>query len=136
MEVTARQYFYYNSWGGTYIPAAYKKVNEIVEGEALESQYNIYLFQGTDGDDGDDGTEAIPEIKKILSYTNRMGVTLFKHRYYIEQDAKTIFEEYVERGEILSRRDVFRMHIMSRDFWSRITDEMNIEAIKALIAEN
>lgn len=136
IEVTARQYFYYNSWGGTYIPSAYKKVNEIVEGEALESQYNIYLFQGTDGDDGDDGTEAIPEIKKILAYTNRMGVTLFKHRYYTDQNIKTIFEEYVERGEILPRRDVFRMHIMSRDFWSRITDEMNIEAIKALIAQD
>ena len=136
MEVTARQYFYYNSWGGTYIPSAYKKVNEIVEGEALESQYNIYLFQGTDGDDGDDGTHAIPEIKKILSYTNRMGVTLFKHRYYTDQNMKTMFEEYVERGEIISRHDVFRMHIMSRDFWTRITDEMNIEAIKALIAQD
>jgi hypothetical protein len=135
-EVTARQYFYYNSWGGTYLPSAYKKVNEIVEGEALESQYNIYLFQGTDGDDGGDGTEAIPQIKKILAYTNRMGVTLFKHRYYAEQGIKTIFEEYVERGEILPRRDVFRMHIMSRDFWTRITDEMNIEAIKALIAQD
>lgn len=136
IEVTAKQYFYYNSWGGTYIPSAYKKVNEIVEGEALENLYNIYVFQGTDGDDGDDGTEAIPQIKKILSYTNRMGVTLFKHRYYEEQKMKTIFEEYVERGEILSRRDVFRMHIMSRDFWTRITDEMNLEAIKALIAQD
>jgi uncharacterized sporulation protein YeaH/YhbH (DUF444 family) len=135
-EVSARQYFTFNSWGGTYIPSAYKKVNEIVDGENLASQYNIYLFQGTDGDDGDDGTEAIPEIKKILSYTNRMGVTLFKHPYYINESIKTIFEQYVERGEILQRRDVFRMHIMSNDYWRRITDEMNIEAIKALIADD
>ncbi len=135
-EVSARQYFYFNSGGGTYIPSAYKKVNEIVDGENLASQYNIYLFQGTDGDDGDDGTEAIPEIKKILTYTSRMGVTLFKHPYYISQNIKTIFEEYVERGEILRMRDVFRMHIMPNNYWSRITDEMNIEAIKILIAQD
>ena len=65
-----------------------------------------------------------------------MGVTLFKHPYYINQDIKTTFEEYVERGEILRRRDVFRMHIMPNDYWSRITDEMNIEAIKILIAQD
>lgn len=135
-EVSARQYFTYNSWGGTYIPSAYKKINQVVEGEALASQYNIYLFQGTDGDDGDDGTEAIPEIKKILTYASRMGVTLFKHPYYVNEGFKTIFEEYVERGEILQRRDVFRMHVMPNEYWRRISDEMNIEALRILIAQN
>ena len=135
-EVTARQYFTFNSRGGTYIPSAYKKINRVIEGEDLASQYNIYLFQGTDGDDGDDGTEAIPEIKKILAYVSRMGVTLFKYSYYTNENIKTIFEEYVERGEILTRRDVFRMHIMPNDYWRRISDEMNIEALRILIAQD
>lgn len=135
-EVTARQYFTFNSWGGTYIPDAYKKINKAVEGEDLQRKYNIYVFQGTDGDDGDDGTEAIPEIKKILSYASRMGVTLFKNRYYIDQNINTIFEQYVERGEILKRRDVFRMHVMPHEYWRRISDETNIEALKALIAQD
>lgn len=135
-EVNARQYFTLGSWGGTYIPSAYKKINKTVEGEALENQYNIYLFQGTDGDDGDDGTDAIPEIKKILGYVSRMGVTLFKNPYYIHENRKTIFEEYVERGEILQRRDVFRMHIMPNNYWQRITDQMNIEALKVLIGQD
>lgn len=135
-EVNARQYFTFNSWGGTYIPSVYKKINQEVEGEDLQRKYNIYVFQGTDGDDGDNGTEAIPEIKKILSYASRMGVTLFKYPYYVNQNMKTIFEEYVERGEILKRRDVFRMHIMPYDYWRRISDEMNKEALKALIAQD
>ncbi len=130
-EVTAQQYFSLGAGGGTYIPAAYQEINNIVEGEGLASAYNIYLFQGTDGDDGDDGSVAIPELKKILGYVSRMGVTLFKHPFY--GNNKTIFEEYVESGGILERRDVFRMHVMP--YWN-VTDEMNIAALKALIAQD
>ena len=133
-EVTAQQYFLLNAWGGTYMPSGYKEISNVVEGEGLERQYNLYLFQGTDGDDGDDGTEAVPEIRKILGYVDRMGVTLFKHPYFENQNAKTVFEKYVEEGGILKRRDVFRMHIMSK--YRTITDEMNIQAIKALIAQD
>jgi hypothetical protein len=105
----------------------------VVEGEGLESDYNIYVFQGTDGDDGDgEGEYSLPELQKILRYANRMGVTLFKHPYY--QGRKTIFEEYIEKGGILERRDVFRMHIMPRYY--NVTEEMNIEALKALIAQD
>lgn len=132
-EVTARQYFGLISGGGTVIASGYKKINEIVEGESLERDYNIYVFQGTDGDDFDDGRLALPEIQKILGYVNRMGVTLLKHPYYIEKGIKTNFEEYVERGGILARRDVFRLHAMSS---YDVTEEQNIEAFKALIAQD
>lgn len=131
-EVTARQYFRMFSGGGTLIASAYKKVNAIVEGEGLESQYNIYVFQGTDGDDGENGTLAIPAIEKILSYANRMGVCLFKYPSFEGQDYKTAFEEYIIKSGFLNRKDVFRMHILPiRD----ITEEKNIEALKALIAQ-
>lgn len=131
-ELTAKEYFGFSSWGGTFIASGYKKINEVVEGEGLESQYNIYVFQGTDGDDGDfEGEFALPELKKILRYTNRMGVTLFKHPYY--QNQKTIVEEYLEKGGILQQKDVFRMHIMPRYY--SVTEAMNIEALKILIAQ-
>ena len=131
-EVAARQYFRFISGGGTLISSGYQKVNEIVEGEGLENDYNIYVFQGTDGDDSEYGGErALAEIKKILRYTNRMGVTLFKHPYF--QDRKTTFEEYMEKENIPSRRDVFRLHIMSGH---NVTEEQNIEAFKALIAQD
>lgn len=132
-EVTAQRYFGESSGGGTLIASGYKKINEIVEGEALDNQYSIYVFQGSDGDDGDDGKVALPEIQKILSYASRMGVTLFKHPYYMERGVKTVFEEYIERGGILARRDVFRMHTMSG---YNVTEEMNIVALKALIAQD
>lgn len=130
-EVDARHYFTLNSAGGTYIASAYKKINEIVEGEALDRYYNIYIFQGTDGEDGGDGKEALAEIRKILRYVNRMGVTVFKHPYY--GDRKTSFEEYIEAGGVLKERNLFRMHIMLS---VNVTEEMNIEALKALIAQD
>lgn len=131
-EVTAKEYFGLGSRGGTFIASGYKKINETIEGEGLENDYNIYVFQGTDGDDGDyEGGYALPELKKILRYASRTGVTLFKHPYY--KDQKTIFEEYIEKSGVLERKDVFRMHVMS---YYDITEEMNIAALKALIAQN
>ena len=121
------------SGGGTLIASGYKKINEIVEGEALERDYNIFVWQGTDGDDGDDGRLAVPEIKKILEYVSRMGVTLFKNPYFTTQNIKTTFEQYVEKAGIMALRDVFRVHTMSS---YNITEEQNIEALKALIAQD
>lgn len=132
-EVVAKAYFTTMSGGGTLISSGYQKINEIVEGEGLESEYNIYVFQGSDGDDGDDGTQSLPEIRKILSYVNRMGVTLFKHAYSLARGNDTTFEEYIKRGGILDRRDVFRMHTMPAE---NVTEEMNLEALKALLAQD
>lgn len=134
-EVTPRQYFGINAGGGTFIASGYKKINEIVEGEGLADEYDIFLFQGSDGDDGDfRGRYATPEIEKILSYVSRMGVTLFRNPYWLaNQDQKTTFEDYVERGGFLERKDVFRMHVMQSQ---GVTEEMNLEALKALIAQD
>ncbi len=134
-EVTAKEYFGFNSRGGTFIASGYKKINEVVDGEGLESQYNIYVFQGTDGDDGDfEGEVALPELKKILRYASRMGITLFKHPWYGGQNRKTTVEEYLEKGEILKRRDILRLHIMPQFY--NVTDQMNIDALKILIAQD
>ena len=133
-EVVARQYFQLDSGGGTSIISGYKKINEIVESESLDKDFNIYVFQGTDGDDWErDGRRTLPELEKILEYANRMGVTVFKHPYYIAQNRKTTFEEYIEKGGILQKRDVFRMHVMPSE---NVTEEMNIEAIRNLVAQD
>lgn len=131
-EVSPEQYFKESAGGGTFIPSAYKKVNEIVESEGLVRDYNIYVFQGTDGEDFDDGTDAIPEIEKILGYVNRMGVCVLKNPYYVTSQTKSRFEEYVEGAGFPEQRDLFRMYVLStRD----VTEEQQIEAMKALISQ-
>lgn len=134
-EVSAREYFTAIAWGGTFIASAYKKVNEIVQGENLQRDYDIYVFQGSDGDDGDsEGMYAVPEMKTILSYVSRMGVVLFKHPYWAAVSEDTQFERYVKEAKIHERRDVFRMHVIP-NYW-HITDQQNEEALKALIAQD
>lgn len=130
-EVSVEDYFKKSAGGGTQISSGYKKINEIVEGEALARDYNIYVFQGTDGEDFDDGKLAIPEIQKILGYVNRMGVCVLKHPYYGDQESE--FEKYAKKGNILEKRELFRMHVMPS---TDVTEEKNIEAIKALIAQD
>lgn len=127
-EVSVEDYFRRSASGGTFIASGYEKINEIVEGESLARDYNIYVFQGTDGDDSDTGEEAIPELLKILGYANRMGVSVLQHPYYTKN--KTPFETYIAEGDVLERKDVFRMHVMPS---LGVTDEKNIEAIQALI---
>lgn len=130
-EVTVEDYFRKSAGGGTLIPSGYKKINEIVESEGLARDYNIYVFQGTDGDDFDNGKEAIPEIEKILSYVNRMGVCVLKHPYYGNQESE--FEQYIKKGNFAERKDLFRIYIMKN---ASVSEEDNIEAIEALISQD
>jgi uncharacterized sporulation protein YeaH/YhbH (DUF444 family) len=130
-EVSVEDYFKLSASGGTFIPSGYRKISETVDGESLARDYNIYVFQGTDGDDFDDGKEAIPEIEKILGYVNRMGVCVLKNSWY--KGKESTFEQYIKEGGVLDRKDVFRMHVMSSE---RVTEEQNIEAIKTLIAQD
>ena len=130
-EVTPRQYFGLNARGGTRIASGYKKINQVVESEGLAEEYDIFVFQGSDGDDWQ-GEDTIPELEKILSYASRVGVTLFRHPWSMGEDMKTIFEQYIEESGILDMTDVFRMHVMPS-----VDDEaLNIEAIKALTAQD
>lgn len=131
-EVTVEQYFRLRAGGGTLIPSGYRKILDIIKGEGLERDYNIYVFQGTDGEDADNGTQAIPLIREILQYTNRMGVCVLQHPYW-EKDRETIFEQYVKRGDFVSQKNLFRMYTMS---YLDVTEEKQAEAIKYLVAED
>ncbi len=125
-------YTYYNSKvaGGTQVYSAYRLVCDIVAKENLASDYNIYVFQGTDGDDWDtDGKMAIPEIKRMLQFVNRMGITIAEHTY--GSSANTEVERYLKKSGLLEQQqNLLRMDVLKED-----SDEPRlIEGIKKLIS--
>jgi uncharacterized sporulation protein YeaH/YhbH (DUF444 family) len=126
-------YTYYNSTvaGGTQVFSAYKLVNEIVEKESLVSDYNIYIFHGTDGDDWDnDGKQAVPELKKMLTYASRVGITISEHGFRSGKASEV--ERYVKSSGLLEQKaDLIRMDVLQED----ANEQRLIEGIKKLISE-
>ncbi len=126
-------YTYYNSKvaGGTQVSAAYRMVNEMVEKENLKQDYNIYIFHGTDGDDWDtSGEEALPELKKMLTYANRIGITIAAHASDTAQGTEV--ERYLNQSKLLQEKPkLLRLDVLPED-----SDEKRlIEGIKKLISE-
>lgn len=126
-------YTYYNLRvaGGTRVAAALRLVNEIVEQESLAKEYNIYVFYGTDGDDWDtNGEQTIPELRRMLEYTNRVGITIAEHNAYGSTGATEV-ERYLQRSGLLEEKpELLRLDIMGED-----ADEPRIiEGIKKLIS--
>ncbi|WP_041970426.1 DUF444 family protein [Geobacter sp. OR-1] len=124
-------YTYYNLQvaGGTKVAAGYRLVNEIVAKENLARDYNIYVFHGTDGDDWDtDGSEALPELKQILTYASRVGITIAGHTY---NSGQTEVQKYLNASGLLSEKpDLIRLDVMDED-----ADETRlIEGIRKLIS--
>jgi hypothetical protein len=133
-DTTAKEvkdfYTYYNSKvaGGTQVSSAYKLVNEIVENESLERDYNIYIFHGTDGDDWDtEGRESIPQLKIMLRYANRVGITIAQH----SAGTATEVEKYVKKSGLLEQApELLRLDLIGDE-----ADESRlIEGIKHLIS--
>jgi uncharacterized protein len=126
-------YTYYNSKvaGGTQVSSAFRLVNEIVEKESLVRDYNIYIFHGTDGDDWDtDGKETIPQLKKMMTYANRVGITIAEHATAAGNRSEV--EKYLKKSGLLEEKPkLLRLDIMQED-----ADEPRlIEGIKHLISE-
>ncbi len=125
-------YNYYNSKvaGGTQVFSAYELVNKIVKEENLEKDYNIYVFHGTDGDDWDtEGKKALPELKKMLSYVSRMGITVARHAS--GSKGGTEVEKYIKTSGYLEKHpELLRLDSMDEN-----ADEPRlIEGIKKLIS--
>lgn len=123
-------YTYYNSRvaGGTKVASAYRLVNAIVERDNLARDYNVYVFHGTDGDDWDTGgDESIPELKRMLAYAARTGITVVTHT----PGAKTEVEKYVRKSKLLDEQPgLLRMDVMDES-----ADESRlITGIKSLIS--
>ena len=123
---------YYNSRvaGGTQVASAYKLVNRIVEDENLERDNNIYVFHGTDGDDWDTkGDEALPELKKMLNYAARVGITIAENGYGVS--GKSEVERYIRKSGLLEERS----HLLRLDVMTKESNEGRlIEGIKHLIS--
>lgn len=124
---------YYNSKvaGGTQVSAAYQLVNTIVETENLAQQYNIYIFHGTDGDDWDTtGEKSLPELKKIIAYASRVGITIVNHTY--SAGDRTEVQRYLEgSGLLASSSDVLRLDVMNEE-----ADEARlIESMRKLLSQ-
>lgn len=123
---------YYNSTvaGGTQVASAYTLVNKIVEEESLEQDNNIYVFHGTDGDDWDTkGDKAIPELKKMLEYVSRVGITIAENGYGIS--GQTEVEKYVRKSGLLEeKKHLFRMDVITQD----TTETRLITGIRDLIS--
>ena len=126
-------YTYYNSKvaGGTQVSSAFRLVNEIVEAENLARDYNIYIFHGTDGDDWDtDGKESIPELKKMMTFANRVGITIAEHTTSASHNSEV--EKYLKKSSLLEDKpDLLRLDVMQED----ANEARLIEGIKHLISE-
>jgi len=125
-------YTYYNSKvaGGTKVVSAYKLVNDIVENESLARDYNIYVFHGTDGDDWDtEGKETLPELKNMLRYTSRVGITIAEHTGATHHGTEV--EKYLNNSKLLSEKpELIRLDTIREN-----TDEPRlIQGIKKLIS--
>lgn len=126
-------YTYYNSRvaGGTQVAAGFKLINQIVAEENLATDYNIYVFHGTDGDDWDrDGHNTIAELKTMLSYSNRIGITIAEHLY--TSKGNTQMESYLKQSGLLEQAsNLLRLDSMKND----ATEERIIKGIRNLVSE-
>ena len=125
-------YTYYNSRvaGGTKVVSAYKLVNDIVEMENLARDFNIYVFHGTDGDDWDtEGKETLPELKKMLGYANRVGITIAEHAGTTHRGTEV--DKYLDKSKLLNEKpQLIRLDAMREN-----ADEPRlIQGIKRLIS--
>lgn len=123
---------YYNSTvaGGTQVASAYHLVNTIVAEESLERENNIYVFHGTDGDDWDTkGDKTIPELKQMLTYASRVGITIAENGYGIS--GHTEVERYIRKSKLLEeKKTLLRMDVISKD----TSESRLIAGIKELIS--
>ncbi len=121
---------YYNSSvaGGTRVESAYRLVNQIVEEGNLSRDYNIYIFHGTDGDDWDsEGREAVPEIRKLLTFANRIGVTIAGR----SEKQTSVVERYLSSSRLL---DEYPQSIRLDSVDENATEVRLIEGIKKLLS--
>lgn len=125
-------YTYYNSQvaGGTEVASAYRLVNQIVAKEGLARDYNIYVFHGTDGDDWDSGGDkALPELKEMIRYASRVGVTIAEHG--LGTPGGTEVARYLESSGLLTEKpELIRLDVMQED----AGEPRLIEGIRKLIS--
>jgi len=115
--------------GGTRIASGYKLINEIINKEGLERDYNLYVFQGTDGEDWDsDGKEPLAALEELVPKLQRMGASVIRNSW--NKKNMTDFEQYLQKSGFQKKATKFRLVSINAD---TVTPEKNIEAVKTLI---
>ncbi|MBU1101190.1 MAG: DUF444 family protein [Bacteroidetes bacterium] len=125
-------YTYYNKnvAGGTEVAAAYELVNKIIVEENLMRDYNIYVFQGTDGDDWNDQKgKAMEELEKTLGFANRIGITVAENTYTPRN--ASVVEKNVKESKLLEKYPD-KLHLDSFKA-AEASEERIIQGIKLLI---
>ena len=124
---------YYRSQvaGGTKIAPAFNLVNKIVEEGGFAAHYNIYVFYGTDGDDWDSsGKEMLKELKEILKYSNRVGITVAKNSW--AGSSPTTVEKYMDASGLLkSMQELLRLDAFHS---AGVSESRIVEGIRNLIS--
>ncbi|MEN8122631.1 MAG: DUF444 family protein [Bacteroidota bacterium] len=123
-------YFTLQVAGGTQVAPAFELVNQIVEKENLSVDYNIYVFYGTDGDDWDNkGEKMIPALTEMLTYVNRIGISISKNSW--SKDKDTVVENYLnESGFLKDKPEFIKMDAFNAD---NVSEERLIQGIKILV---
>ena len=126
-------YYKYQVAGGTQVFPAFELANSIVEKEQLERDYNIYVFYGTDGDDWEsNGIKMVDALKKMLIYSNRVGITVAKNSW-TASGTKTTVEKYLTNSGLLtSKKELLRLSTIQS---ANATEEIIIESLRHLISE-
>ncbi len=115
--------------GGTKIASGYKLINEIINKESLERDFNLYVFQGTDGEDWDsDGKEPLTALGELLPKLQRMGASVIRNSWNRSNSSE--FERYLQKSGLLGDKTALRLFTINAD---AVTPEKNIEAVKTLI---
>ncbi len=124
-------YYKYQVAGGTRVFPAFEMLNNIVQNEQLQKDYNIYVFYGTDGDDWDtNGEKMISELKKTIKFSNRCGITIARNSW--SRGEKTVVELYLEKSGLIKEKSEFlKMDALESD---KISEETIIESIKRLLS--
>ncbi|PKN33792.1 MAG: hypothetical protein CVU61_11795 [Deltaproteobacteria bacterium HGW-Deltaproteobacteria-19] len=133
-DTTAREvsdfYTYYSLKvaGGTKMESAYRMINEIVEADSLDRDYNIYVFHGSDGDDWErDGKTALAQLRKMIGYCSRIGITITP----ASMADTTTAERYIRDSKILEEHPKeIRLDTIDED----AGDMRLIEGIRKLIS--
>ena len=126
-----KQYYQLQVAGGTRVAPAFKLVNKIITEENLATDYNIYVFYGTDGDDWDsDGKELTSELETLFTSSSRVGFTVAKNAWSGEN--QTTVEKTIEKsGFAEKRKKEFRID----GFSAETADEKRIiESIKKIVS--
>ena len=121
-------YYHTSVAGGTKVISAYQYVREEIERKQLQKNYNIYIFQGTDGDDYDtSGNDTVTELRKLLPHVNMFGITITNEtrENFL---TKTTVENYLELSGLYTEQKL-RKSIITKD------DENDIiRSMKELLA--